>query len=166
MSVLTQGTHVFFLDRNAEGGPAIVRLRKATAFNPGTNPADQIEDTDLEETNSRTYLRGLRTPGQASFTVNATPKEPSHIRLHEMAEGDEAEVVEWFVGWSDGTDLPTYDSQTDEVTLPTGRTWYRFAAYVSDFPFDFQTNALVATNCSLQRSGGGTWVPKAEVPAT
>lgn len=164
MSVLTQGTHVFFLDRNAEGGAAIVRLRKATNFNPGTNPADQIEDTDLEETNSRTYQRGLRTPGQASFTVNASPDEPSHIRLHELAEGDDADVLEWFIGWSDGTEEPTLESE--EVVLPDTRTWYRFDAYVSDFPFDFQTNALVATNATLQRSGGGKWKKKAEEPAT
>lgn len=165
MPVLTQGTHVFFLDRNAEGGPAIVRLRKATAFNPGTNPADQIETTDLEETNSRTYLRGLRTPGQASITVNADPNEPSHIRLHDLAEGDSAEDLEWLVGWADGTEVPTLDVDS-EVVLPDTRTWYSFDAYVSDFPFDFQTNALVSTSASLQRSGGGKWKKKVEEPAT
>ncbi|WP_237673830.1 phage tail tube protein [Vreelandella profundi] len=163
MSVLTQGTHVFFKDPAAEGGATIVRLRKATAFNPGGNPADQIDDTDLEEINSRQYKRGLRTPGQASFTVNATPEEPSHIRLHELAEGGEDVVLDWYIGWADGTELPTLE--TGEVVLPTTRTWFTFRAYVSDFPFDFQTNALVATNCTLQRSGGGTWKPKEVTPA-
>jgi|26BtaG_2_1085354.scaffolds.fasta_scaffold00195_14 hypothetical protein len=158
MSVLTQGTHIFFKDPAAEGGPSIVRVRKATAFNPGANPADQIEETDLEEINSKQYRRGLRTPGQATMTVNADPAQPSHVRLSEFAEGDEDTVLEWFVGWSDGTDLPTIES--GEVVLPTTRTWYKFSAYVSDFPFDFQGNTLVATQVTMQRSGAGKWVKK------
>lgn len=158
MSVLTQGTHVFFVDPAAQGGPAIVRLRKATQFNPGGNPAGQIDDTDLEEIDSRQYKRGLRTPGQASFIVNATPQEPSHIRLNELAEGGDDVTLDWYIGWADGKELPTLED--GEVVLPSTRTWYHFRAYVSDFPFDFQTDALVATNAALQRSGGGTWIPK------
>ena len=53
MSVLTQGTHIFFKDPAGSTGGSIVRVRKATALNPGANPADQIEETDLEETNSK-----------------------------------------------------------------------------------------------------------------
>tara|TARA_R110001583_G_scaffold18501_4_gene73555 strand:- start:4940 stop:5425 length:486 start_codon:yes stop_codon:yes gene_type:complete len=158
MSVLTQGTHIFFKDPAAEAGSEMVRVRKATAFNPGASPADQIEETDLEETNSKQYRRGLRSPGQATMTVNATPSEPSHIRLSELAEGDDDLVLEWYVGWADGTAVPTVTA--GEVTLPTTRTWYKFEAYVSDFPFDFQGNTLVATQVTMQRSGQGVWTPK------
>lgn len=161
MSVLTQGTHIFFKDPAGSTGGSIVRVRKATALNPGANPADQIEETDLEETNSKQYRRGLRTPGQATMTVNATPSEPSHVRLSELAEGDEDTVLEWFVGWSDGTEEPTITA--GEVVLPTTRTWYKFQAYVSDFPFDFQGNTLVATQVTMQRSGKGEWIAKVPV---
>lgn len=163
MSQLTQGTQVFFHDPQAS---AIVRVRRATVLNPGGNPADQIEETDLEEMNSKQFRRGLRTPGQATMTLNADPREASHIRLSELAEGEEDVMLDWYVGWSDGplddegkpTALPTVSGGT--VTLPTTRTWYRFRAYVSDFPFDFQGNALVATQVTLQRSGKGEWIPK------
>lgn len=163
MSVLTQGTHIFFLDPTAEGGPAIVRVRKATGHNPGANPADQIEETDLEETNTKQYRRGLRTPGQSTITVNATPSEPSHVRLNELAEADEDTQITVIVGWSDGTEPPTL--VTDTLTLPDTRTWFTYDAYVSDFPFDFQSNTLVATQCTMQRSGKGTWKPKTQAPA-
>lgn len=162
MSVLTQGTHIFVVDPNADGGPAVVRIRKATNINPGDSPADQIEDTDLEELNTRTYKRGLRTPGQGTITVHADPQEPSHILLHEMASAGEDINTDFVIGWSDGTDLPTIEE--GELVLPTTRTWTRFRGYVSDFPFDFQANALVATQATIQRSGEMTWKKK-EVPA-
>lgn len=73
MSVLTQGTQLYALIRGV-----IHEIECITNFNPGANPADQIEDTCLSERNSRTYKKGLRTPGQASVTINADPVNDSH----------------------------------------------------------------------------------------
>lgn len=39
---------------------------------------------------------------------------------------------------------------------------YTFRAYVSDFPFDFRANAVVATAATMQRSGPGLWVRKVQ----
>lgn len=155
MSVLTQGTQVFFVDPN---DLSIVTVQCATALNPGGQPADQIEDTCLESF-VRTYKKGLRTPGQASLTVNADPQYESHIRLHELSEESNDRTVKWAVGWSDGTAAPTADSNGDFV-LPTTRTWFTFDGYVSDFPMDFAQNTVVVTAATIQRSGGSTWTPK------
>ncbi|OHV13012.1 phage tail tube protein [Kushneria phosphatilytica] len=165
MSVLSQGTQVFMLDLGE-----IVRIPGATAFNPGGNPRDQVEETDLEDTVSRRYKKGLGTPGSASLTVNADPQEPAHVRLYGMANSSSDEKVQFFVGWSDGptdddgkpTSLPTVSSGS--VTLPEDRTWFKFEGYVSDFPMDFATNSLVSSQVTIQRSGDGKWVPK--TPAT
>ncbi|MEX5450922.1 phage tail tube protein [Stutzerimonas stutzeri] len=154
MSILSQGTQVYFKD--PEDG-SIVAVECVTAFNPGGAPADQIEDTCLES-NVRTYKRGLRTPGQASLTINADPRNASHIRLHELSEDDTIETIDWFVGWSDGTDAPTVAGDT--VTLPTTRTWFTFQGYVSDFPMDFASNSVVTTAATIQRSGGSAWIKK------
>ncbi|PKM01094.1 MAG: phage tail protein [Gammaproteobacteria bacterium HGW-Gammaproteobacteria-9] len=154
MSILSQGTQVYFKD--PEDG-TIVAVECVTAFNPGGAPADQIEDTCLES-NVRTYKRGLRTPGQASLTINADPRNASHIRLHELSEDDTIETIDWYVGWSDGTDAPTVVA--DEVTLPTTRTWFTFQGYVSDFPMDFASNSVVTTAATIQRSGGSAWIKK------
>jgi hypothetical protein len=161
MSKLTKGTHVFFID--PEDG-SVIRVKGVTAFNPGSTPADQVETTDLEETVARRYKKGLITPGQASATVQADSAESSHMRLHQLhqlsgGDDDNGPVIHWAVGWSDGTEAPTADS--DGFVLPTTRTWFTFDGYVSDFPFDFQLNAVVATALTIQRSGGGSWTKKA-----
>lgn len=156
MSVLTQGTQVYFVDPD---DLSIVAVQCATAFNPGGQPADQIEDTCLEELIARTYKKGLRTPGQASLTINADPQYASHVRLHELSEESTDRNIKWAVGWSDGTAAPTVDSDGDFV-LPTTRTWFTFEGYVSDFPLDFAMNTVVVTAATIQRSGGSVWTPK------
>lgn len=156
MAIIAQGTQVFFKDPVSGD---FVEVGCATTFSPGGAPADQIETTCLSEA-ERSYMPGLRTPGQASLTINADPEDASHIRLHQMSEENPSPTVEWAVGWSDGTSLPTVDS-SDETVLPTTRTWFTFEGYVSDFPFDFAQNTVVTTALTIQRSGGSAWIPKA-----
>jgi len=165
MSVLTQGTQFFVLN-----GGVVSEVECITSFNPGGNPADQIEDTCLSERNSRTYKRGLRTPGSATVTLNADPKNVSHRMLHVLAESDDESLLTFAVGWADGESLPTpaaasATNAVDGLTLPDGRTWFVFQGYVSDFPFDFQANTVVSTSATIQRSGPSVWVPKV-VPAS
>lgn len=166
MSILTQGTQVFLLDPGIGGaGPlAVLEVKGVTAFNPGGNPADEIEDTPLSERNSKKFKRGLRTPGQASVTVSADPRESSHLRLFQMAESnsesDEGNSVKWAVGWADGTSVPTLNTDGDDFELPEDRTWFSFEGYVSDFPFDFSGNTIVTTAATVKRSGGSQWIKK------
>ncbi|MCY1333625.1 Phage tail tube, TTP, lambda-like [compost metagenome] len=159
MSVLTQGTQIFFIDPEFDSSGAGVReVECATTFTPGGNPADQIEDTCLSAT-TRSYKPGLRTPGQATLGLNADPENESHVRLHELSETDPSPTLKWAVGWADGTAVPTLDSNGDFV-LPTSRTWFIFEGYVSDFPFDFAANTVVTTQATIQRSGGSAWIRK------
>ncbi|NIF15631.1 phage tail tube protein [Pantoea sp. Cy-639] len=161
MSILTQGTQVYALMPPLTGtGPlAVTEVECATAFNPGGAPAEQIEDTCLSST-SRTYKKGLRTPGQASLTINADPNSASHVRLHQLSEADGDTTIKWAVGWSDGTASPTLSTEGDDFELPASRTWFVFEGYVADFPFDFAANAVVSTAVSIQRSGGSAWIRK------
>lgn len=239
MSMLTQGTQVYVL-APTKANPTIfevLNIESVTAFSPGGSPADQIEDTSLEETNSRSYLRGLRTPGQASLTINADPRNASHLRLQQLSESSSNTPLKWAIGWSDGvgihpakaapgvstatvlaggigystaptltfsggggtgmagtatvaggivtgititaqgsgyTSAPTIafggpgtgasakvNWPDPGFTLPATRTWFTFQGFVSDFPFDFAGNAVVATVAAIQRSGDSAWVPKA-----
>lgn len=103
MSILSQGTQIYALVPTS-GNPSIFEVMEiecATAFSPGGNPADQIETTCLSET-VRSYMRGLRTPGQATLSLNADPRNASHVRLHQLSEDDSIESIRWVVGWSDG----------------------------------------------------------------
>ncbi|MDH0745292.1 phage tail protein [Pseudomonas sp. GD03842] len=161
MSILSQGTQIYALvpPLNGNGARTVLAIECATAFSPGGAPADQIEDTCLED-QERSYKKGLRTPGQASLTVNADPNNASHIRLHQLSEADGDTTINWAVGWSDGKAPPTVNADGDDFELPTSRTWFVFRGYVSDFPFDFAANTVVSTAATIQRSGGSAWIPK------
>lgn len=164
MSVLTQGTQIFFIDPEYDTSGAGVReIECATTFSPGGNPADQIEDTCLSAT-TRSYRPGLRTPGQATIGLNADPENDSHVRLHELSETDPSPILRFAVGWADGTSLPTLDTSGEDFDLPADRTWLVFDAYVSDFPFDFSANSVVTTQAALQRSGGSVWLKRSATP--
>ncbi len=103
MAILAQGTQVYALVPTAANRTVfeVMEVECATAFSPGGNPADQVEVTCLSDT-VRKYLRGLRTPGQASLTLNVDPRNASHVRLHQISEDDTIESIRWVVGWSDG----------------------------------------------------------------
>lgn len=159
MSVLTQGTHIFFIDPEFDSnGAGVRRIECATSFNPGGAPADQIDDTCLEDLDASSK-RGLRRPGVATMGLNADPQNESHIRLYELFNGDEDVTLKFAIGWSDGTDIPGVDSSED-FNLPVTRTWFIFEGYISDFPFDFALNSVVSGTVSIQRSGGSQWLPK------
>lgn len=165
MSVLAQGTHIFFIHPNYDsGGPAVVRLQCATAFNAGGAPRDQLDDTCLEDMDARSKA-GLRRPGVATIGINPDPQYESHKLLYDLFNGGEQVDIKFAVGWADGTAAPTLGSDGD-FSLPTSRTWFLYEAYVSDFPFDHALNTIVAGTISLQRSGGSNWIPKVIAPAS
>lgn len=155
MAKLTQGTQIYFIDP-ADG--SVVEVTSVIGLNPGGAPADQIDTTALTDS-AKTFMRGLRTPGQASMEINADPTIASHIRLHELSQDDTVEYLEWAIGWSDGTSAAAVDSN-DDYDLPTDRTWYTFNGYVADFPLDFATNSVVKTTVSIQRTGNATLTEK------
>lgn len=159
MSKLTQGTRIYFID---PANDEVVAINCVTAFSPGGNPADQLEDTCLEDFD-RKYLPGLKTPGQASLTLNAEPNNPSHIRLYELSSANPPPTVKWAVGWSDGVEPPAVTGVGADAAfdLPDTRTWFTFEGYVSDFPFDFQLNSIVSGDITVQRSGESQWIRKA-----
>jgi len=140
----------------------VMEIGCPTTFSPGGNPADQIEITCLNDS-TRRYMQGLRTPGQATMTILADPKDPTHIRLFQLSETDDAEDKDltFAVGWSDGTDAPTVNGTGDDFSLPNTRTWFCFKGYISDFPFDFAQNTAVSTQMTIQRTGAAQWITKA-----
>jgi hypothetical protein len=158
MSKLSQGTQLYFRDPDTD---AIVEVECPTSFNPGGNPAAQLDDTCLGDTTAKSKP-GLRQPGQATLAINADPTYASHIRLYELSQADPSPVLNWVLGWSDGIGIAPTGVQSDgDFVLPTTRTWYEFEGYIGDFPFDFALNTLVTSQVSIQRSGAAVWTPKA-----
>lgn len=156
MAILAQGTQVYYIDPDTG---EVNTIECATSFNPGGNPADQIETTCLESF-ERTYLPGLRTPGQATMGINFDPQSESHIRLYELSQENPSPTLQFAIGFSDGYDVePTVDSAGD-FEFPTTRTWFPFEGYISDLPFDFQLNTVVTSQVTIQRSGPSSVIPR------
>lgn len=161
MSMFAQGSELYFID---PANNAVTKVDCPTGFTPGGAPADQLEDTCIDAT-TKTFKKGLRTPGAATINLLADPRYPSHVRLYELYAEDTDENVDlqWAIGWSDGKGIPPTADSNGQFVFPTTRTWLPFEGYISDFPFDFQTNTLVATAMTVQRSGLSPWIPKVVV---
>lgn len=104
MAIATQGTDGFVLVKSPSD-PAVyeaMSLGCVTSIDPGTDTTDQIETTCLKKRTTREYIAGLTTPGQGSFTLNADPKEASHMVLFGLSKTKE--IVGFAIGWSDGPD--------------------------------------------------------------
>jgi len=118
---------------------------------------EQIETTCLEET-TRTYEAGLATPGTATFVINTDPTTPSHLRLHQLKTA--GTVLNWAVGWSDGTGIvPDIDS-SGEFVFPGTRSWIDFDGYMNSYPFSFAQNTMVTSTIGIQVSGEPLLIPK------
>lgn len=144
MSIKTQGTELYFIDPDSF---AVTKVGCVTSMTGLTAPAEQIETTCLDSA-ARTYVAGMKTPGAAQFTINFDPTDDSHTRLHELYVA--GTVLDWALGWSDGTSTPVSDSTA--FTPPTDRTWLTFEGFISDLPFDFALNTVVTSNISIQLS--------------
>lgn len=149
-----QGTSLYFIDPDAPTTP--VEVACITSFSGMTATRDQTEVTCLGD-EARRFESGMLNPGTASFGINFDPADPSHSRLHELYVAGTS--VEWALGASDGTADPTIT--TGEFTLPATRTWWTFAGYVSDFPFDFAIGGRVSSTLAIQLSGYPELTPKA-----
>jgi hypothetical protein len=152
MAVKTQGTELWFIDPT---GDILTKVGCVTSVTGLTAARDQIETTCLED-QARSYEAGLATPGQAQFGINFDPADASHVRLHELYVA--GTNLEFALGWSDGTSPPTNDSSL--FVLPATRSWIEFGGFISDLPFDFSQNAVVASTVSVQVSGFPVLTPK------
>lgn len=149
-SVKTQGTHLFLVDSLSSSSPAVMKLACPTGISGLGGAKDQIEDTNLDATEDKTYVGGLGTPGQVSVPFNLDPTEASHQMLFDLKES--GDKVGWMACLSDGTGTPTLDS-SDNLVAPAGRSCLAFVAYIADVNIDIATNEIVRGTLTLQRSG-------------
>lgn len=152
MAKKTQGTQLWFNDPN--NGATLVGC--VTTISGITASRDQIETTCLDST-ARTYEPGMLTPGNATFGINFEPTDDSHVRLHELYRL--GTKVDWALGWSDGTAAATAESN-GEFDLDESRSWILFNGYISELPFEFAINTVVASTVGVQISDFPELFPK------
>lgn len=155
MAKKTQGTELYFIDP-ASG--AVTEAGCVLNIEGIDTTNEQLDATCLADL-ARRFEAGLATPGQATFGLNIDPSDASHVRLHQLKVA--GTVLEWAIGWSDGTGIPPTRDTAGDWTLPNTRSWLTFEGYMATFPFSFAQNAFVTSNVGIQVSGEPELVPKA-----
>lgn len=157
MAVKTQGTDLYTIDPTT--GLVLV-VGCPTSIDGIDTTLEQIETTCLNSP-ARTYEAGLATPGTATFGINVDPKDPSHVRLHQLKVA--GTTLKWAVGWSESpgtapTVVTNSDGEREFVTSPT-RSWILFEGFMNSYPFSFALNAVVTSTVGIQVSGEPELVP-------
>lgn len=142
--VFTQGTSVWIKHGDE---PTLTKMRCITGITLGDDSPTDIDNTCLEEEDSKTSVFGLNQPGDGSITINTDPENESHMELLQLA--DDKATVEVYVGWSDGKVVPALAAE--DVTLPEGRTWTSFTTLLKANAPTFEPDSLVGHTIPMKR---------------
>lgn len=151
-AIKTQGTQLYFID-NAQ----VKTLTCPTGISGLGGSRDQIDATCLNATDDKSYVSGLGNPGQVSVPFVFDPTAADQKLLYSLH--DSGAVVNWMIGFSDGTATPTIVSGA--LSMANTRTAASFDAFVADVNIDVATNEIVRGTLTLQRSGSVAWSWKA-----
>jgi hypothetical protein len=156
-TVKTQGTELFLIANPGitTTDPEIIKFACPTGISGLGGPADQIEDTCLDATDEKTYVRGLGNPGQVTVPFNLIPRDASHQAAVFGTLQTGGEVLSWMVALSEAGTDPTLDTDGAFVA-PADRSTLAFSAYIADVNIDVSTNEIVRGTLTLQRSGAVT----------
>jgi hypothetical protein len=149
-TVKTQGTELFFVDTTSSSVAALVKLTCPTGVTGLGGAADQIEDTCLDATTDKSYVRGLGNPGQVSVPFNLIPRAADHQLLFELQAA--GTTLAWILCLSESTTDPTLDTD-DTIIAPADRSSFEFSGYIADINIDVATNEIVRGTLTIQRSG-------------
>ena len=152
--VLTQGTNVWIM--SGDSAPILTKMDCITSISLGDDSVSDIDDTCLEETDTKTSQPGLNTPGDGEIVIKTDPLNASHMKLLQLAEN--REQVKVYIGWSDGTTTPTLATKT--VTLPTTRTFSTFNAILRASSPTFEPDSLVEHKVAMKRQSKVTTIYK------
>ena len=153
--VLTQGTQVW-IEHGDSAAPTLTKMDCITSISLGDDSVSDIDDTCLEETNTKTSQPGLNTPGEGEIVIKTDPLNASHMKLLQLAEN--REPVKVYIGWSDGTTAPTLNAT--KVTLPTKRTFTTFNAILRVSSPTFEADSLVEHKVAMKRQSKVTTIYK------
>lgn len=153
--VLTQGTQVW-IEHGDSAAPTLTKMDCITSISLGDDSVSDIDDTCLEETDTKTSQPGLNTPGEGEIVIKTDPLNASHMKLLQLAES--RTPVKVYIAWSDGTTAPTLNATV--VTLPTTRTFTTFDAILRVSSPTFEPDSLVEHKVAMKRQSKVTTLYK------
>lgn len=148
--VRSQGTKLYFSDTINFTDPTLVAVACATGITGLGGAADQIEVSCLDTIGDKEYLPGLGNSGPVNVPFNYIPRDTGHVNFFNMKQ--QGTVVHWMIALSDGTDVPTVDTDFSLTDLTT-RSFFKFDGYVADVNMDIANNDIVKGTLTIQRSG-------------
>lgn len=151
-NVLVNGMGIYVYD-----GTAITKINCIKTLDFGSDSTTRIENTCLDEPNTKSYVSGLSDPGQGSIGYDFDDKNTSHDKLEEWAR-DKKQNLQFYIGSRGSNDAPTLTGGS--VTLPKTRTWWSFMGGLSSPTPTFEADALVAYTITLERSTEVIRTPK------
>lgn len=139
--------------------PAVVKVGQVKGI---TSIGGSSSDIDISNMDSvvKEFAKGLKDGGSPSFDIVFNPKAASHILLHTLSELGTGATKSFYFGWSDGTSLPTIDSN-GALTAPTTRSGIGFDGYVKQFQLDASTDSVLMGKVQLKATGSDTITVKA-----
>jgi len=152
--IKVQGTNVFAFD-----GTVIKRLYCLKTLDLGSDSPTRMEDTCLEEEESKQYAYGLNDPGAGSLGYTLDDENESHLELIEF--GDQRKKLTFYIGAQGSTAVPTVEAGA--VVLPTTRSWWSFGANITSGQPTFEPDSFVQYSIPMQRTTKVSFIPKTPV---
>jgi hypothetical protein len=135
-AIRSQGTVLYY---NVGGSPtAWTALGKVMSFSGPNAQAEEIDQTDLDDTQYMRKMAGLVNAGDASFEINLDPANAGHAALKAALEAR--------------TNIEV------KVTPPSGSlSLYFDSAYVKGFQVQVPAKGKWTANLSIMIDGGYRW---------
>lgn len=150
--IKTQGTDLYVVDT----ATTAVKLACITAFSGLGGARNQIDVSCFSSTEME-FEGGMANPGQ--ITVGGIYDSADTVFPTLVGLKDSADVVDWYLGGSDGTAAPTVLASA--LTAPAARTGITFRGYVADITWQMDANNVWKYQLVIQRSGAWDLVPAA-----
>lgn len=141
--IKVQGSRFFAFD-----GEKITRMGCLKTFDPGSGSTTKIDDTCLDEPDTKSSTPGLEDPGDGSLGFDIDVKNPSHLEIVEWATAKKTMTI--IVG-SPGLDTEVPTVETGALILPKTRTWWVFDATLTTPVWKFEPDTLVNCTITMQR---------------
>lgn len=163
-TVKTQGTHLYMVNRPAGVAATLLKFVCPTGITGvASGTRDQIDNTCLDEEDTKTFESGLESPAPVAVPFNFIPSAESHQRMIELR--DSGEVLDWIALLSESDTAPTIGAAPDYALVPPDdRTVIIFRASVSEFSLDAAGNEIWRGTMTLNRRGRPQVIPYVPAP--
>lgn len=150
--IKVQGSRFFAFD-----GEKITRMQCLKTFDPGSDSTTKIDDTCLDEPDTKSSVPGLSDPGDGSLGFDIDTKNPSHLEIVEWANKKKSMTI--IVGSpGEDTDVPIVEDGV--LIFPKTRSWWVFDATLTTPVWKFDQDTLVNCTITMQRKSKTDFKPE------